>query len=278
LVICDAAVHNSAVTGSVLSGATRRIFAHNDLDQLEEMLSSSRSKFERVLIVVEGLYSMDGDYPDLPRLIKLKKTYHAWLMVDEAHALGTIGARGYGVAEHFGANASDVDIWMGTMSKTLAGCGGYIAGCDELIDYLRCMAGAFVYSVGLPPLIAASVQKALEIMHREPERVASLQEISRYFRQCARSKGLDIGLSREGSPISPIVVGDSVPTVMLSQELFRRGINVQPVLYPAVPAQAGRLRFFLTNMHTREDVEKALDITAEELARIPGRMSAYKLT
>ena len=238
LVICDAAVHNSAVTGSVLSGAARRVFPHNDLDQLEEILSSSRSKFERVLIVVEGLYSMDGDYPDLPRLIKLKKAYHAWLMVDEAHALGTLGRRGYGVFEHFGVNSTDVDIWMGTLSKTLAGCGGYIAGTDELVDYLRCMAGAFVYSVGLPPLIAASVEKALQILHREPERVAALQDIAAHFWQYAHSKGLDTGLSR-GTPICPIVVGDSVPTVIVSQELFRRGINVQPVLYPAVPAQAG---------------------------------------
>ena len=275
LVICDAAVHNSAVTGSVLSGAARRVFPHNDLDQLEEILSSSRSKFERVLIVVEGLYSMDGDYPDLPRLIELKKAYHAWLMVDEAHALGTLGRRGYGVFEHFGANPTDVDIWMGTLSKTLAGCGGYIAGTDELVDYLRCMAGAFVYSVGLPPLIAASVEKALQILHREPERVAALQDIAAHFWQYAHGKGLDTGLSR-GTPICPIVVGDSVPTVIVSQELFRRGINVQPVLYPAVPAQAGRLRFFLTTMHSREDVENALDTTAEELAKIPQRMSSIK--
>jgi 8-amino-7-oxononanoate synthase len=276
LVICDAAAHNSAVTGSVLSGAVRRIFAHNDLDQLEEILSSSRNKFERVLIVVEGLYSMDGDYPDLPRLIKLKKAYHAWLMVDEAHALGTLGRRGYGVFEHFGVTGTDVDIWMGTLSKTLAGCGGYIAGSDELVDYLRCMAGAFVYSVGMPPLIAASVEKALEILHREPERVAALQAISAYFREYAQKKGLDTG-SSQGTPICPIVVGDSVPTVILSQELFRHGINVQPVLYPAVPAQAGRLRFFLTNMHSRNDVETALDATADELAKIPQRMSSIKL-
>jgi 7-keto-8-aminopelargonate synthetase-like enzyme len=165
---------------------------------------------------------------------------------------------------------------MGTLSKSLAGCGGYIAGSEHLVEYLRCMAGAFVYSVGLPPLIAASVEKALEIMHREPERVSNLQAIAAYFREYANGKGLNTGSSR-GTPICPIVVGDSVPTVIVSQELFRRGINVQPVLYPAVPAQAGRLRFFLTNLHSREDVETALDVTAEELAKIPQRMSSIKL-
>src|SRR5690606_7043385 len=117
-------------------------------------------------IVVEGLYSMDGDYPDLRRLVEIKKRHHAWLMVDEAHSLGVLGATGGGLYEHFNVASNEVDVWMGTLSKTLAGCGGYIAGSGVLIDYLRCMAGAFVYSVGMPPLIAASVEKSLEIMHR----------------------------------------------------------------------------------------------------------------
>ena len=142
-----------------------------------------RNKFERVLIVVEGLYSMDGDYPDLPRLIEIKKRYHAWLMVDEAHALGVIGKRGYGMSEHFDVDPREVDIWMGTLSKTLSGCGGYIAGTGAMVDYLRLTAGAFVYSVGMPPVIAASVEKSLELMHREPERVARLQRNSRLFRR-----------------------------------------------------------------------------------------------
>jgi 8-amino-7-oxononanoate synthase len=277
LVISDAAVHNSAVIGSVLSGAARRSFTHNDLDNLEQILSAIRHKFERVLIVVEGLYSMDGDYPDLPRLIEIKKRFHAWLMVDEAHALGVMGRRGYGIHEHFGADPNEVDIWMGTVSKTLAGCGGYIAGSAVMVDYLRCMAGAFVYSVGMPPVIAATVEKALEIMHREPERVAKLQANGAYFRKYARTKGLDTGLG-QGLAVAPIIVGDSIATVMLSQDLFERGVNALPVLYPAVPVKTSRLRYFLTAMHTEQDIENAIDTTVEAMATLPERVRALKIT
>jgi 8-amino-7-oxononanoate synthase len=275
LVISDAAVHHSAVTGSVLSGAARRSFPHNDLDSLEQMLASSRNKFERALIVVEGLYSMDGDYPDLPRLIEIKNRFDAWLMVDEAHALGVMGRRGYGSAEHFGVDPRAVDIWMGTLSKTLAGCGGYIAGSAALVDYLRCLAGAFVYSVGMPPVIAASVEKALDIMRREPERVTKLQANGAYFRNYARQKGLDTGAG-QGMSVAPIIVGDSIASVMLSQDLLERGINVLPVFYPAVSAKASRLRFFLTSMHSEKDIRDAVDITAELVAALPQRLAALK--
>ena len=275
LVISDAAVHNSAVMGSVLSGAARRSFAHNDLENLEQILSTIRNRFERVLIVVEGLYSMDGDYPELPRLIEIKKRFHAWLMIDEAHALGVMGRRGYGIAEHFGVDPRAVDIWMGTVSKTLAGCGGYIAGSAALVDYLRLMAGAFVYSVGMPPVIAASVEKALEIMQREPERVARLQANGGYFRNYAKKKGLDTGAGR-GLAVAPVIVGDSIATVMLSQELFQRGVNVLPVLYPAVPVKTSRLRFFLTAMHSEQDIENAIDTTVEVMAQLPERLRILK--
>jgi 8-amino-7-oxononanoate synthase len=276
LVISDAVIHNSAVVGSVLSGASRRSFTHNDLDNLEQILAANRGKYERVVIVVEGLYSMDGDYPDLPRLIEIKNKYQAWLMVDEAHALGVLGKRGYGIAEHFGVDPRQVDIWMGTLSKTLAGCGGYIAGSAALVDYLKCLSGGFVYSVGIPPLLAASVAKSLEIMHREPERVVTLQRNGAYFHKVAKEKGLDTGHGC-GTAVSPIVVGDSMSAVILSQQLFRRGINVQPVLYPAVPAKSSRLRFFLTAMHTEAQIDTATDAMVEELARIPESMRSLKL-
>ena len=276
LVLSDSAIHNSAVIGSVLSGAVRRSFTHNDLDNLEEILSTNRRKFERVLIVVEGLYSMDGDYPNLPRLIEIKERFQAWLMVDEAHALGVMGRRGYGIAEHLDVDPRDVDIWMGTVSKTLAGCGGYIAGSAIMVDYLRCMAGAFVYSVGMPPVIAASVEKSLELMHREPERVATLQANGTYFKKYAKKKGLDTGTS-QGFAVAPIIVGDSIATVMLSQDLLQRGVNVLPVLYPAVPIKASRIRFFLTAMHSKQDIESAIDATAAGMAILPDRLQALKV-
>jgi 8-amino-7-oxononanoate synthase len=271
LVIYDSLAHNSIVMGGVLSGATRRSFAHNDLGDLDRILASSRDRYARVLIVVEGLYSMDGDYPDLPGLIEIKNRHSAWLMVDEAHAFGVLGRRGYGTAEHFGLDPKLVDIWMGTLSKTLAGCGGYIAGCNELIEYLRLTVGSFVYSVGMPPVIAASALKALELLHREPERVATLQRNGTTFRLLALERGLDVG-SGAGTAICPVIVADSLPAVMLSNRLLERGINVQPVTHPAVPAKASRLRFFLTALHSDAEMATAVDMTAEELSNIRGKM------
>jgi 7-keto-8-aminopelargonate synthetase-like enzyme len=235
------------------------------------MLATARDHFERTLIVVEGLYSMDGDYPDLPRLIEIKSKYNAWLMVDEAHALGVLGKRGYGSAEHFGVDPREVDIWMGTLSKALAGCGGYIAGCHELVEYLRLTVGVFVYSVAMPPVIAASTLKALEILHREPERVSKLQHNGTTFRALALARGLDTG-NGAGTAICPIIVADSAPAVMLAQRLLARGINVQPVTHPAVPAKASRLRFFLTAMHTDAEMAEAIEATAEELGQVRSRM------
>ena len=276
LVVCDAVVHNSAVMGGVLSGAARRSFPHNDLDALERLLASTRDKFERALIVVEGLYSMDGDYPDLRRLIEIKTRYQAWLMVDEAHALGVLGRRGYGSFEHCGIDPRQVDIWMGTLSKTLSGCGGYIAGSAELVDYLKALLGVFVYSVGMPPLIAAAAHAALDMLHREPQRVLQLQANAARFKELAQERGLDTGTGA-GTAVSPIVVGDSIPAVVLSQKLLERGINVLPVLYPAVPAKASRLRFFLTAMHTENDLKTALDATAEELAKMPETLRMMRI-
>ena len=277
LVILDSLVHNSAVMGGVLSHAARRGFPHNDLDGLDELLTSIRARFERVLIVVEGLYSMDGDYPDLPRLIEIKHRHGAWLMVDEAHALGVLGRRGYGIAEHFGVNGSDVDIWMGTLSKTLVSCGGFIAGSAELVDYVKHLVGGFVYSVGMPPDIAASAAKALEILHREPQRVAQLQKNGEHFKRRATELGLDTGYGR-GAAVCPIIVGDSLAAMMLSQCLLERGINVLPVTYPAVPAKTSRLRFFLSAMHTEHDIDVAFDILLAEMKRIQGHPNSAKIS
>lgn len=276
LLVIDSAIHNSAVVGGLLSGANRRSFAHNDLASLDRLLSAIRDDFERVLIVVEGLYSMDGDYPDLPTLVEIKKRHEAWLMVDEAHALGVLGPRGYGLAEHFGMDGHSVDIWMGTLSKTLAGCGGYIAGSTDLVEYLKCMAGVFVYSVGLPPALAAGATKALELMHQEPERVRQLQHNGRYFHDLAKQSGLDTGTGM-GTAVCPIMVADSLPAVVLSQRLLERGINVLPIIHPAVPPKASRLRFFITATHTEEQIKTAIEATVEELREISFNESLLRL-
>jgi len=266
LVLHDSLAHNSIIMGAVLARCERRAFPHNDMPALEAMLVSLRDRYERTLIVAEGLYSMDGDLCDLPALIAIKERHRAWLMIDDAHGLGVLGARGAGVFEHFGVDTGRVDIWMGTLSKTLAACGGYIVGPDPLIDYLRNTAGGFVYSVAMPPAIAAAALAALETLHAEPERVARLQDNARRFLAAGRAAGLDLGASA-GYAIAPVMTGSSLRAVTLSERLFERGINVQPIIHPAIPERLARLRFFVSSEHTEEQIDEAVRATAEELPK-----------
>lgn len=267
LIVHDSLAHNSILAGAIVSRAERRSFPHNDIDALDALLVSMRRQFERVLIVVEGLYSMDGDVPDLPRLIEIKRRHDAWLMVDEAHGLGVLGRRGHGLFEHWGTDPRDVDIWMGTLSKTLAGCGGFIAGATALVEYLKCMSGGFVYSVGLSPPLAAAAAAALAILRREPDRVDRLQRLSRVFLEAAKSQGLNTGTSA-GHAIIPIIVGSSVRAVALSQKLFQYGVNVQPIIHPAVPERSARLRFFLSSEHSAEQVRDTISSVGRALNEI----------
>ncbi|MFG6668722.1 aminotransferase class I/II-fold pyridoxal phosphate-dependent enzyme [Halomonas sp. HNIBRBA4712] len=261
LVVHDEYIHNSSLVGAQLSGAKRMGFSHNDPEALDALLERHRGQFERVIVVIEGLYSMDGDIPDLPLFIELKKRHQVWLMVDEAHSFGVMGKTGLGLAEHFAIDPTDVDIWMGTMSKTLSGCGGYIAGSRALVEMLRYFAPGFLYSVGMPAQVAAPSLKVLELMPQEPERVARLQENARYLLDRARALGMDIGHGI-GSAVVPIIVGSSPKAAKLSHALFEQGINVQPILYPAVPEKSARLRFFLSCEHTTEQIDQTLDALA----------------
>ncbi|QTF93852.1 aminotransferase class I/II-fold pyridoxal phosphate-dependent enzyme [Halomonas sp. BM-2019] len=265
LILHDEYIHNSSLVGAQLSGAKRIPFAHNDTDALDALLTRHRGQFERVLVVIEGLYSMDGDVPDLPRFIDIKRRHQAWLMVDEAHSFGVLGERGLGLREHFAVPPDDVDIWMGTLSKSLAGCGGYIAGSRELVETLRYLAPGFLYSVGLPAQVAAPSLAALALMQQEPERVQRLHAISRYFLEQARARGFDTGHSI-GAAVVPVIVGSSPLAARLSHELFEQGINVQPILHPAVPEKSARLRFFLSCEHTREQIDRTLDALATAMA------------
>ncbi len=259
LVVHDSLIHNSVLMGIQLSGAARRAFPHNDVGALDRLLADLRGQFERVLIVVEGIYSMDGDMPDLRALIDLKRRHHAFLMVDEAHALGVLGEKGYGLHEHFGIEGRDVDIWMGTLSKTLSGCGGYIAGERALVEQLKYAAPGFVYSVGIAPPLAAASLAALALMRAEPERVARLKQRGQFFLRQARAAGLDTGLS-QGYSVIPVILGSSLKAVRLSNQLFEHGVNVQPIIHPAVEEKAARLRFFLSSEHTEAQIVETIGL------------------
>ncbi|MAI73746.1 MAG: fatty acyl-AMP ligase [Rhodopirellula sp.] len=267
LIIHDSLAHNSIVQGALLSGARRRPFPHNDYEALDRMLAEIRSQYRRVLIAIEGVYSMDGDYSDVPKFIEVKKRHRSLLMVDEAHSFGTMGETGRGMAEHFGIDARDVDIWMGTLSKSAASCGGYIAGCKELIELLRYTAPGFVFSVGMPPGQVGAALAALRTLDAEPERVGTLRAKSELFLSLCHEAGLDTGDSG-GTPVIPVITGNSMVALRLSHRLKGDGVNVQPILYPAVDESAARLRFFITSEHTDEQIRFTVARTATHLAEL----------
>ncbi len=267
LILHDALAHNSIVQGAVLSGARRRPFPHNDWQALDRLLRDLRGQYRRVLVAIEAVYSMDGDIADLPRFIEVKQRHKALLLVDEAHSAGTLGRHGRGVAEHFGVHPAQVDIWMGTLSKSFASCGGYIAGSKELVEFLKFTNPGFVFSVGISPANAGASLAALELLEAEPDRVARLQANAKLFLELARGAGLNTGWS-EGTPVVPVILGNSMLALKLSRALFERGINVQPILYPAVEESAARLRFFITSCHTAEQIRFTVETVVEELGRL----------
>ncbi|WP_157108647.1 aminotransferase class I/II-fold pyridoxal phosphate-dependent enzyme, partial [Aldersonia kunmingensis] len=265
LVIHDSLAHDSILQGCKLSGATRRPFPHNDHNALDRLLTEIRHQYRRVLILIEGVYSQDGDIPALPAIIEIKKKHQALLMIDEAHSVGVLGATGGGIGEYFGVDRSDVELWSGTMSKALAGCGGYVAGSAELIRYLKYTTPGFVYSVGITPMNAAASLAAMREMRADPTPLDRLRRNSQLFLRLAREAGINTGDS-ENTPVIPCIVGDSLKTLKLSNALLSRGINVNPILYPAVPEDLARLRFFITACHSEDQIYDTVKILAEELA------------
>ncbi len=267
VVLCDAWLHNSGMQGAEFSGARRLVFAHNDWRSLDSLLGKVREEHRRALVLIEGVYSADGDVPDLARFIDVKTRHHALLMVDEAHSLGVLGVTGRGIAEHAGVDPRAVDIWMGTLSKALASCGGYIAGDSALIEYLKFTSPAFVFSAGMTPANTGAALEALRTLRAEPKRVTQLRELAQYFVSAARAAGLNTGTSA-GTPVIPILIGDSALAIRLSARLLEAGVSAAPMVAPAVPEQLARLRFFVTIEHTREDIDVAVRAVVDAMATL----------
>ncbi|MFC5718663.1 aminotransferase class I/II-fold pyridoxal phosphate-dependent enzyme [Streptomyces gamaensis] len=259
LIVHDEWSHDSTVRGSVLSGARRRPFPHNDWQALDSVLAALRHRHRRALVVVEGAYSQDGDLPDLPRLIEVKKRHGAMLMIDEAHSIGVLGATGRGIGEHYDVDRADVDLWMGTLSKAIGSLGGYIAARQPIVEYLKFTAPLHIFSTGISPANAAAALEALRVLRAEPQRVSRLRQLSDHFRAEARARGLDIGVSR-ASAVIPVITGDWEKTMALSNSLLEQGINVMPIGYPAVERDKSRLRFFINVDHNEVDLEHSLDL------------------
>jgi 8-amino-7-oxononanoate synthase len=273
LILYDALSHNSVIVGCLLSGAKRQMFPHNDWQALETMLTTLRSHYNKVLIVIEGVYSMEGDIPELSQFTRLKKQYQAYLMIDEAHSIGVLGQNGRGITEHCGVNPNDVDLLMGTLSKSLASCGGYIAGKSNLVNFLRRKSPGFIFSVGIPAANTAASLTAIKLLQTQPERLEKLHANAKLFLSLAQKHGLNTGLSAD-SPIIPIIVGDSTICLQLSEVLYKQSINVDAITYPAVEKDAARVRFFITTNHTEVQIRHTVLTVATELQKISSKTSS----
>ena len=265
LILYDELAHNSIMQGAGAAKAGKRSFRHNDHAQLDGLLRDLRPQYRRVVVAIEGVYSMDGDYPDLPRFIEVKRRHDALLYVDEAHSIGTMGPEGRGICDHFGVDPREGDLWMGTISKALGAQGGYLAGSDRLIRYLGFTTPAFVFSTACSPPNAAAALEAVQVLRREPWRVTRLRERSELFLKLADDAGLDTGPSAD-TPVIPVITGSSSRAILVSQMLLDRGINARPILYPAVREAAARVRFFVTCEHTEEQIVGTVETLAEVMA------------
>ena len=255
-IICDERDHASIVDGRRLSFAKQLKFRHNDMDDLEKILQKCEPNAIK-LIVVDGVFSMEGDLANLPEIVRLKKKYNASLMVDEAHGLGVFGKEGRGVCDHFGVT-DDVDIIMGTFSKSLASIGGFIASDSDTINYLRHFCRTYIFSASNTPAATAAAMEALHIMRSEPERMEKLWKTTNYALRRFREEGFEIGDTE--SPIIPLYVRDVEKTFVVTKLAFDNGVFINPVIPPACAPQDTLVRFALMATHTEEQVERGVQV------------------
>jgi glycine C-acetyltransferase len=255
-VICDKLNHASIVDGCMLSGANFVRFKHNDMVDLERALRAADTTGIK-LVVVDAVFSMDGDVIDLPGVVKLCRQYRAWLMVDEAHSIGVLGRTGRGIEEHFGLD-NVIDVKMGTLSKTIPSVGGYLAGRKDLIQMFKHASRAFIFSAALPPAQAAAAQAAFEVILAEPERVENLNRNTRQFMGGLKQIGFDT--MNTTTAIVPVLCGPDERAYLMTQKCQRQDVFVLPVVSPAVPQGLARLRSTVTAGHTAQDIERALDV------------------
>jgi 8-amino-7-oxononanoate synthase len=261
LIIADQFCHNSIRTGAKLSGATTYYYAHNDCEKLEDVISKQRSKYKRCLIISEGNFSMDGDSPNLNKLCEIRDKYNAWIMIDEAHALGVLGPKGLGSHNEQEIDPANIDIWMGTLSKSLASSGGYIASSQKIINHLRLHAPGFVYSVGLNAPCSAAAETALEILIDNPDLSKQLQKNSNYIYSKLVDNNIDLGTSM-GNAIIPILM-EAKTVLKASSSLISQGWGIYAITPPAVPINQFRLRLFIRNNHLLKTLDMVVDAISE---------------
>ena len=255
-IICDDRDHASIVDGRRLSFATQLHYKHNDMEDLERVLSKLPEDAVK-LIVVDGVFSMEGDLANLPEIVKLKHKYNCSIMVDEAHGLGVFGKQGRGVCDHFGLT-DEVDLIMGTFSKSLASIGGFIASDKDTINFLRHNCRTYIFSASNTPAATAAALEALHIIQKEPERFKNLWDVTNYALKRFREEGFEIGETE--SPIIPLYVRDAEKTFVVTKLAYDAGVFINPVIPPACAPQDTLVRFALMATHTKDQVEKAVQI------------------
>lgn len=258
-VVIDKADHASIYDGAALSEGELFRFRHNDTEHLEQILAKV-TRDKAALVVVDGVFSMGGDLAPLPQLIEVCQRYSARLLVDDAHGVGVVGKGGRGTASHFGVE-SDVDLIVGTFSKSLASIGGFVAGPAEVIEWMQHFARSIVFSASLPPASVVAATTALEVLMEQPELVDKVNANGRHLREGLRKAGFDVGQSE--TPIVPIVIGDEVRMVNFWKELLANGVYTNAVIFPAVPRGAGILRTSCMATHTTEQLDTAIELMAE---------------
>lgn len=267
LVISDELNHASIIDGIRLTKASRKVYAHSDMDSLRDVLDNSKD-FMKKLIVTDGVFSMDGDIAPLPQIVELAEEYEAIVMVDDAHSSGVLGRNGRGSIDHFDLNGR-VDIQVGTLSKAIGAMGGYVAGSQRLRDLMIHRGRALLFSTSHPPSVVASCIAALDVLLSEPERIEKLWDNARYFKAGLNNLGFDTGHSQ--TPITPIIVGKGALAMKLSDRLFEEGVFAQGIGYPTVPEAKSRVRTIVTATHSKEELDKALsafELVGKELAII----------
>lgn len=263
VILCDKENHASIYDACRLSFATMVRYKHSDMEDLEKALKEVPES-KGILIVTDGIFSMGGEICNLPKIVELAKKYGARVMVDDAHGLGVLGANGRGTAEHFGLE-DEVDIMMGTFSKSLASLGGYMVASQEVISFVKHTSRPFIFSASIPPANAAAALCALNILKKEPERVKNLKDIADYMRSLLAKRNIPINVTE--TPIIPVMTYDDTRTFVICKELLNEGVYVNPVISPAVPQGFSMIRTSYTATHTRELMDEAADIFEKVFAK-----------
>jgi glycine C-acetyltransferase len=259
-VIMDSLSHRSLVDACRLAGVKLQRFRHNDLDSLRQELKSGEPA-HRTVIIADGVFSMDGDICPLPELVQIKKEFGCFLLIDDAHSTGVLGAGGRGTDEHFGIDATEVDIWTGSLAKAIPANGGFVAVSQEVAVFLQHAAAPFIFSAALCPSAVGAARASLSIIASEPARILRLQSNAKFLRDSLRELGYEIGASQ--TPIIPVMLREEATAAFLARHLRDRGIIVTPVLFPAVPMGSARLRLCVTAAHTMDDLQFAVDAFRE---------------